>query len=220
MKNLIIAGSGGLAAEVISYIHDINNKNKIINIKGIIDDNIENYNHNKSNYNFDYTYLGTLNNFEYSHEDYILICFTNIKMRELFINRIEKMNIKLFTLIHPTSIIDKCAKINDGNIIAPFCTIGPNVLIGKFNILTSYSFISHDCIVGRNNFLSTSGLSGNVKIENNNYFGIRSTILPSIKIGSNNIIQAGMVVDKNINHDETIFYRYKEKVTIIQPKYI
>ena len=49
----------------------------------------------------------------------------------------------------------------------------------------------------------------------NNYFGIRATILPSLNVGSNNLIQAGMIVDKNISDSETVFYRYKESVRII-----
>ena len=49
----------------------------------------------------------------------------------------------------------------------------------------------------------------------NNYFGIRATILPNINVGSNNLIQAGMIVDKNITDNETVFYKYKENIRII-----
>jgi UDP-3-O-[3-hydroxymyristoyl] glucosamine N-acyltransferase len=67
--------------------------------------------------------------------------------------------------------------------------------------------------------MSTSGFSGNVKIGNNNFFGIRSTVLPSVIIGSDNTIQAGMTIDKNISDNETIYYRFKEKVSIIKQLY-
>ncbi|MEG2471573.1 MAG: hypothetical protein RSA75_09950 [Bacteroidales bacterium] len=48
-----------------------------------------------------------------------------------------------------------------------------------------------------------------------NYFGIRGTTLPNIEIGSKNTIQAGMIVDKNIENESTCFYRFKEKVLAI-----
>jgi acetyltransferase-like isoleucine patch superfamily enzyme len=64
--------------------------------------------------------------------------------------------------------------------------------------------------------MSTSGFSGNVKIGNNNFFGIRSTVLPSVTIGNDNTIQAGMTIDKNISDNETIYYRFKEKVSFIK----
>lgn len=40
--------------------------------------------------------------------------------------------------------------------------------------------------------------------------GIRVTTVPDIIIGNRNKIQAGMIVDKNVGDDSTLFYRYKE----------
>ncbi len=217
MINLIIVGSGGLAAEIRSYISDINknNSNKII-IKGFIDDSYENYFQNKIRYNFEEPYLGTSKEFKFDNSDFFILGFANVINRIAFINKLNTLKLKLLTLIHPTSIIDKSANIEEGCVVSPFCTIGPNVHIGKCNIFTSYSFVSHDSVVGENNFFSTAGLSGNVVVGNNNYFGIRCTILPSVTIGSNNLIQAGMIIDKNIDNNETVYYRYKEKVSIIK----
>ena len=112
-------------------------------------------------------------------------------------------------------MISKSAKLGKGNIIYPNSVVGPNANLGNFNLVTSYSFISHDCTIGDYNFFSTAGLAGNVDIGNRNFFGIRSTVLPSVKIGNDNLIQAGMVVDKNVTDKETVFYRFKEKVTVI-----
>jgi acetyltransferase-like isoleucine patch superfamily enzyme len=47
-------------------------------------------------------------------------------------------------------------------------------------------------------FFSTAGICGNVQIGDENIFNIRSTVIPLVKIGNNNLIQAGMVVDKDI----------------------
>ena len=94
--------------------------------------------------------------------------------------------------------------------------LGPNVDIGNFNLLTSQSIISHDSIVGNYNFFSTCLLCGHTSVGNDNYCGIRSTMIPSIKIGDRNVIQAGMIIDKNVGNDTTVFYRYKEKVMVIK----
>ena len=52
-------------------------------------------------------------------------------------------------------------------------------------------------------------------VGNDNYFGIRATTIPYVAIGDHNIIQAGMVVDKSIGNDTTIFHRFKEKVMVL-----
>ena len=96
--------------------------------------------------------------------------------------------------------------------------MGPNVKLGDFNLLTSQSIISHDCVVGDYNFFATSLLCGHNIVGDDNYFGIRGTTLPEISIGNRNVIQAGMIVDKNIENDTTIFYRYKEKLLAIPDK--
>jgi UDP-3-O-[3-hydroxymyristoyl] glucosamine N-acyltransferase len=116
---------------------------------------------------------------------------------------------------HHSSIVASSAKVGIGNIIYPHCILGPKCELGNFNLVTSYSCISHDCLVGDNNFFSTACISGRVKIGNNNFFGVRATVIPHVSIGSNNTIQAGMIVDKNVDNDTTVFYRFKEKVMAV-----
>ena len=106
-------------------------------------------------------------------------------------------------------------EIGVGNIVFPFSILEKNAIVGNYNFLTTYCFISHDCVVGDNNFFSVAGIAGSVKVGDNNYFGIRSTVIPGIEIGNNNVVQAGMVVDKNIKDNTTVFYRYKEQVLAI-----
>jgi sugar O-acyltransferase (sialic acid O-acetyltransferase NeuD family) len=216
MINVIIIGSGGVAAEVCTYINDINKiSHKKINLVGVLDDNYENFKINSLKYKFDKPYLGTSDSFKFNDENKFIFGFSNIKSRLSFLNKDIAKQMSFITIIHPTALIADTAIIGEGNIINPYCVIGPNVVLGNNNILTSYSFISHDCNVGNNNFFSTSGLSGNVTVGDNNFLSIRVTVLPDITIGSNNLIQAGMTIDKNVSDDETVFYRYKEKISII-----
>lgn len=89
------------------------------------------------------------------------------------------------------------------------------ICLKYFEFLTSQTCISHDCVVGFNNVFSTVIVCGRTIIGNENTFNIRSTVIPDRKIGSGNIIQAGMIVDKNIEDKTTLFYRFKEKVLAI-----
>jgi sugar O-acyltransferase (sialic acid O-acetyltransferase NeuD family) len=216
MNNLIIVGSGAVAAELCSYISDINNSRAdTLHILGFLDIDKENFDKNSFKYRFSQPFLGTYDEFDFNVEAKYIIAFANIQGRLDFINKVNEKKLTYYTVIHPSCIVSDSAIIGVGNIIYPNCIIGPGSKIGDHNLITSYSFISHDCEVGSNNFLSTSGLSGNVKLGSNNYFGIRATVIPDIKIGSNNLIQAGMIIYNDISNNETVFYKHKESIRII-----
>lgn len=218
MRNIIIIGSGAVAAELTSYIEDNNLKvdtNNQINLLGYID-----YDYNKekywSRYNLKKPVLCDIDNYSPSENEEVLIGISDIPFRNIVIDKLLKKNVRISSFVHSSVIIPDSVQMGIGNIIYPFCIIGPNTAIGDFNMITSYSFISHDCIIGNGNFFSTSGLAGRISVGNNNFFGIRSTIMPNLQIGNDNIVQAGMVVDKDVKDDSTVFYRFKEKVMIIK----
>ena len=215
MRDVIIVGTGAVAAELTSYINHTNSvSSEKINLIGYLeyDYNIEPY---YKKYGLSKPVLGDIDNFKPEPNQQFLIGFANIGFKKIIIDKLLSKNAIIGNFVHFTSIIDSSVNIGIGNIIYPHCIIGPKAIIGNYNMITSYSFISHDCTLGDNNFLSTAGLAGRVTIGNDNFFGIRSTVIPSIKIGNNNTIQAGMIINKNLNDNNTVFYRYKEEITII-----
>jgi sugar O-acyltransferase (sialic acid O-acetyltransferase NeuD family) len=218
MKPIIFIGSGAVASEVISYLEDIRTNNPIakFEIYGFLNDSYDDFKLKSQKYDFEGNFLGSVSQYSFSDKYSYIFGFSSPEYREKIVEKLDLKNLDFPNIVHPSVVISKSAKLGKGNVIYPNSVIGPNVEIGNFNLVTSYSFISHDCEIGDYNFLSTAGLAGNVFIGNSNFFGIRSTVIPSITIGNHNLIQAGMVVDKNITDNETIFYRYKEKITVIR----
>ena len=210
MKNIIIIGSGAVASEITSYLDDIND----VQIKGYLEYsyNLEKY---YNVYNYKSPVIGTIEDYQPQDDDLFIIGVSHIGFRERIIETMKSKGAKFYTLIHPTAIIAKDAVIGEGCVISPFCMIGPRAIVGSFNELTSYSFISHDCVIGTNNSFSTAGVWGRSHIGNNNTFYIRSTVQPDLTIGNNCVVQAGMVVDKDMPDGTTMFYRFKEKVMAI-----
>ncbi|MET6990755.1 acetyltransferase [Sediminicola arcticus] len=220
MRNVIILGTGGCAAQLTYYIEDNNSRVKEddkIRILGYIEDekSIDEY-YNK--YNYKSPVLCDIDGYEPRPNEEVLIAIMNIDLRIKMIDKLLKKKASIGSFFHGSVLISNDMDIGEGNIIFPYSMIFENAIIGKYNLLTSHSFISHDCVIGDNNFFSHAGIAGNVRIGNNNYFGIRSTVIPSIIMGDNNIIQAGMVVDKNLKDSTTYFYRFKEKVLAIPAK--
>jgi acetyltransferase EpsM len=82
-------------------------------------------------------------------------------------------------------------------------------------MLNSRCTIGHDTKIGDYNFIGPQVVfSGFTKIGNDNMFGVNSATIPAIEVGNNNTIAAGMIITKPVSHDETHFFRYKEKIVI------
>jgi sugar O-acyltransferase (sialic acid O-acetyltransferase NeuD family) len=217
MRNIVIIGTGAVAAELTSYIEDHNKDNSNdtkINILGYID---YDYNIDKywKKYNLKAPVLCDIDSYIPSEKEEVLIGISDIKFRNGIIEKLIDKKAQFMNFIHKSVIIPDQVTLGIGNIIYPFCIIGPNTKIGNFNMVTSYSFISHDCVIGNGNFLSTAGIAGRVIIGDYNFFGIRSTVIPNVEIGNNNVVQAGMIVDKSLKDETTIFYRFKEQILAI-----
>ena len=83
----------------------------------------------------------------YDCEFIIGIGDNNIR-RKLFKMYSEKIKrIKFATLIHDSAIISRNVKIEEGSVVMPNVTVGPNTKVGKFCILNTHSSLDHDCLM-------------------------------------------------------------------------
>ena len=213
MKKLIIVGCGSHAAEVIEYIEYINQHS--INIKykitGLIDNTESYYQH----YEFKEMFLGDADNHIVDKDVFYVIGIGNLSVRKKVINELTLKGAKFETIIHPTALISKTAQIGKGALIAHNVSIGPKAIIGDFCVINSRSTIGHDSQLGYNNFISPQVVVGGfAKIGDANLLGTNSCLIPNVEIGNNNKIMAGMAVLNNINDNETVFFRFKEKLVI------
>lgn len=216
MRKILFIGTGAVAAEFTSYIEDSNWGNVSgLEIKGYLTVNYDGIDEWKS-YSFIKPYFGELSDYTVQNDEYFVLAFANPKVKKTVANMITSKGGKMTNLIHPSASISKTAHIGNGNLISPDVIIGPNVILGDLNVLTTQTLVSHDSVIGNSNFFSTTILCGHTTVGDENFFGVRSTVVPSVKIGDRNTIQAGMVVDKNIGDNTTVFYRYKERIIAVQ----
>ena len=213
MKKVILIGAGGHAAELVDYIDYINNSSGQLKFEviGLIDDNKENYNH----YDYSYKYLGTIQKHIINENIHYLMAIADASIKKMIVEKFKLKGANFIGLIHPTALISSSAIIGEGVVISHNVSIGPKVVLGDFNVLNSRCTIGHDSIVGNYNFISPQvAFGGYVKIGDENLFGTNSCTIPGVKVGNNNKITAGMVVNKPIKDNETIFYRFKEKLIV------
>lgn len=217
MINTILVGTGAVAAELTSYIQNHNNQaaeNDRYNLVGYLEfaDRIDKY---YDAYGLTLPVLGDVDSYTPKQDDHFIVAMANLDFRLKMIDTLKAKGGRVIGFKHFSSIVDRSVIMGEGNIIYPHCIIGPKAKLGEHNLITSYSCISHDSVIGDNNFFATTVISGHVFVGNHNFFGIRTTVIPNVAIGSYNTIQAGMVVDKNVGDNTTVFYRFKEKVMLL-----
>ncbi len=214
MKDIIIIGAGGHAAEIdeyIKYSQKKTAKNKL-NIIGFLDDDPKSY----KKYKLSAPFQGGIKEHQIQPNTFYIIGIANLEYREKIVTRFKNEGAHFITFIHCNSYISESSTIGNGVVIGPNVNIGPNVKIGDFNLLNARSSMGHDTIIGAYNFISPNVcFSGFTTVGDSNLFGINSATIPGIKIGNCNKIAAGMILHKNVGDDSVVFYRYKERIMAI-----
>jgi sugar O-acyltransferase (sialic acid O-acetyltransferase NeuD family) len=215
MKDVIIIGAGGHAAEIdeyIKYSQKITGKREL-NITGFLDDNPDNY----ARYRLSAPLLGGIKDHIVNREQYYIIGIASLEFRRFFVDRFVSEGAVFVSFVHCSAYLSESAKIENGSIIGPNASLGPNVRIGEYSLINARCSIGHDTVVGKYNLVSPNVcFSGFTEIGEENLFGINSATIPGIKVGSRNKIAAGMILDTNVGDDSVVFHRFREKVIAIK----
>lgn len=112
----------------------------------------------------------------------------------------EKLQHKLFTVIHPKSIISKSKVIiGEGCFVAVGAVLQTEIEAGKCCIFNTSSLVEHHAKIGNFVHLAPGAvLCGGVTIEDGCLVGANAVIEPGIHIGKGCKIGSGSVVRKNL----------------------
>lgn len=203
MKEIIIVGSGGHAAELHEYIQYQNQlpERTKIEILGFIDDDKSTYDH----YEFEEPFLGGIQGHQVNKSIHYLMGIANLKYRKKFIESFEQQGAQFTGFIHPTALISKTAEIAETVVISHNVSVGPKAKLEAHNILNSRCTIGHDSEIGQYNFICPQVvIAGNTCIGNGNFLGTNVATIPGISIGDGNTIGAGAIVIKNVADNITL----------------
>ncbi len=183
-SKVILYGASGHAKVISSIIEDIG---RFVDI--IFDDN------EKVTYLNQYTVLTGYDK-KYNPHIPIIISIGDNNIRKKIS---EKISHPLTILTHPSSIIDKNAKIENGSVVFHNAIVQRDSMIGKHCIINTNASIDHDCFISDFVHISPSAtLCGNVKVGEGTHIGAGATIIPNINIGKWCVIGAGAVITKDV----------------------
>ena len=120
-------------------------------------------------------------------------------IRKIIFDKVKGLNLKLTTLIDPSTIVSKTAIIEEGVIITPFCSISSSAVIGKNVAINTNTIIGHDINIGIHAVTSSFvNVGGACIIGSGSYLGMGAQIKQGLSIGENVVIGMGSVVFKDV----------------------
>ncbi|MFD2923016.1 acetyltransferase [Halobacillus naozhouensis] len=197
MTKLILIGAGGHS----KVIQDIVAEDKDFALYAIVDDAFDDMNEVDGIIYANTSFLEGI-----SVKNYLFcVAIGNNNIRR---NLYNKFNIPLesyATLVHPSAVISKSAKIGHGTVVMPNGVVNADTIIGNHCIVNTNSVIEHDNIIGDYVHISPNAtLSGAVTVDEGTHVGAGSVVIPSKNIGSWSTVGAGSVVINNIMENVTV----------------
>lgn len=126
----------------------------------------------------------------------------DMKIREEVTNKIKQLGGLIPTLVHPTSVISKYAKIsNKGVIIGTNCIVQADSVIKSNAVLWDMALVCHQTIIGNYCFVGPKALVGaHIEVQDFAFIG-QDALLVSGKVGTmgaNSLLGAGAVLTKEL----------------------
>lgn len=129
---LLILGAGGYGQTVADVASQLNNFDEI----AFLDD--------KSTGK---KVLGICSDYTKYKEWNIYPAFGNNSIRFEWIEKLQKENISVPSIIHPTAYVSPSVKLGMGNVVLPNAIINTNCVIGNGCIINCGSIIDHGCVI-------------------------------------------------------------------------
>lgn len=200
MKKLIIIGGYGNGTVVQSTVEDINAVEKQWEVIGFLNDReTEPINGSPIIGKID---KETVHNYLNDPDVYFFYTLISVKLNFNFLHKLLDLEIpeeRFATLVHPTAVVSKYAKIGFGTCIQPFVSVGPNVNIGNHVQIYAQSLIGHGAILDNYSYVANNACIGaDVHLKEGAYLGTNATTLEFVSLGKWSITGIGAVVLKDV----------------------
>lgn len=128
-----------------------------------------------------------------------LICAIATPLRKRLIEHTKRLGYSYDTIIHPSAIRSKWINVGEGSIICAGNILTTQVTVNDFVIINLSCTIGHDIIIGKYSTISPGvHISGRVHIGEECFIGTGAVIVPDVSIGNGSFIGAGAVVTEDI----------------------
>ncbi|MCE9781760.1 acetyltransferase [Shewanella algae] len=197
---IIIFGASGLAAEVYSWILDVNDISERFLCFCVSD---EYYVPDAKFYGHEVKSVSMLD--DIAKFDFILAFGGEGDARASIVEMLKGKGGNAISFIHPSVVLSPFSLIGEGVIINPNCSISPGVVIGDFSLINCNCAIGHDAKIGNyTSLLGSNTINGHVEIGERVLIGSGATIHPKVKVADDATVGMGSVVFTKVRAKTTV----------------
>jgi sugar O-acyltransferase (sialic acid O-acetyltransferase NeuD family) len=116
-----------------------------------------------------------------------------------------QLGARIVTLVHPTAIVARSAKLGDGCVVQAGASVSSYAIIERGVKVNTCANVTHDVAIG--DFVTVAPnacILSRCQIAPGAYIGGNATILPGIRIGEGAIVAAGSVVTRDVSAGATV----------------
>jgi acetyltransferase EpsM len=200
MKKLVIIGGTGNGTVAASTVEDINAVEKEWDIIGFLNDF-------ETEPIVGYPVLGKIDRATaqklLADDVYFLYTLISAKLNFKFLHKLTDLEIpieRFATVIHPTAVISKFARIGYGVSIQPFVSVGPGVTLGNHIQIFAQSLIGHNSTLDDYSYVANNACVGaHVHLKEGAYLGTNCSLLENVTLGEWSLVGMGAVVLKDVS---------------------
>lgn len=203
MNTIIIVGAGRFARELLCWLED--SLDPITHrIGGLLDDTLAPAPQLDDDY--PYPVLGGIMSYVPAPDDVFLLAIGAPAARLQIAATLTARGAQFYTLIHPSAIVARTARLGRGVIVCPFALVSAGSRVGDFVTINSYSSVGHDAVLGDGCTLSSHvDLTGAVQLGAAVMVGSGASVLPRVQVGARATVGAGAVVMRRVAEGATVY---------------
>lgn len=197
MTRLVILGSGGHGIVVAEAATEAGNWSDIV----FLDDN------ESESQVLDFPVVGNLGGLAeiVDTDTEVFVAIGDNRRRLELLKDVEESRGAIATVVHPSAVISRSAKIAAGTVICAGTIVNARAVVGLGCILNTASTVDHDCVIGDGAHISPgANLAGNVKVGERAWIGIGAAVREGIQIGRDTMVGAGAAVVANVGDDMVV----------------
>ena len=129
----------------------------------------------------------------------VVIGVANYRVRSLIASRLAPLRVSWPSVIHPSAVIMKSARVGQGNFIQGVSYLDTASRTGNYVIICAGATTGYGCVLEDFVLLGTGvHLAGKVVVGRGTFIGTGASVCPSVRIGAGTVIGAGAAVTQDI----------------------
>lgn len=201
-KQLIVAGCGAFARELINWAQDVADAGRGEAVSGFLDANPAAL----EGYPYQLDWRGNIDDYQPRDGEAVIVAIGNPTAKRAVVERLRARGARFASLVHPSAVVARSAVLGESVVICPQCVISSDAQVGDFVAVNVLSSVGHDVKLGAFSTLSSHvDLTGFVQTGEEVFFGSGAKVLPKLKIGARAKIGAGATVMRSVAEDAVIY---------------